>query len=45
MRFVVVGAGAIGGSLGGRLAAAGHEVVLVARGEPCRSPSCAPTTR
>lgn len=33
MRLVVVGAGAIGGSVGGRLAATGHEVVMVARGE------------
>jgi 2-dehydropantoate 2-reductase len=33
MRFVVVGAGAIGGGLGARLAQAGHDVVLVARGE------------
>jgi 2-dehydropantoate 2-reductase len=32
MRFVVLGAGAVGGTIGGRLADAGHEVVLVARG-------------
>jgi 2-dehydropantoate 2-reductase len=32
MRFVVIGAGAIGGVLGGRLFQHGHEVVLVARG-------------
>ncbi len=32
MRFVVVGAGAIGGVVGGRLAQHGHEVLLVARG-------------
>lgn len=32
MRFVVYGAGAIGGGIGGRLATAGHPVVLVARG-------------
>ena len=32
MKVCVVGAGAIGGLLGGRLAAAGHEVSLVARG-------------
>ena len=31
-RFVVVGAGAIGGVVGGRLAQHGHDVVLVARG-------------
>jgi 2-dehydropantoate 2-reductase len=33
MRFVVVGAGAVGGVVGGRLAEAGHDVVLVARGD------------
>ena len=32
MRFVVVGAGGVGGYFGGRLAAAGHEVGFVARG-------------
>ena len=32
MRFVVIGAGAIGGVVGGRLFEHGHEVVLVARG-------------
>lgn len=32
MRFVVLGAGAIGGVVGGRLAEHGHDVVLVARG-------------
>lgn len=32
MRFVVVGAGAVGGVVGGRLAQHGHEVLLVARG-------------
>ncbi|MCW2524404.1 MAG: 2-dehydropantoate 2-reductase [Frankiales bacterium] len=32
MRYVVVGAGGIGGVIGGRLAETGHEVVLVARG-------------
>lgn len=32
MRYVVVGAGAVGGTIGGRLDDAGHEVVLVARG-------------
>ena len=31
-RFVVYGAGAIGGVLGARLFAAGHAVVLIARG-------------
>jgi 2-dehydropantoate 2-reductase len=32
MRFVVLGAGAIGGVVGGRLAQAGEQVVLIARG-------------
>ena len=32
MRFVVLGAGAIGGVVGGRLAQHGHDVLLVARG-------------
>ena len=32
MRYVVVGAGAVGGTVGGRLCDAGHDVVLVARG-------------
>ncbi|WP_142056312.1 ketopantoate reductase family protein [Pseudonocardia kunmingensis] len=32
MRYVVIGAGAIGGTIGGRLAEAGRDVVLVARG-------------
>lgn len=33
MRIAVIGAGGIGGYFGGRLAAAGHEVALIARGE------------
>lgn len=33
MRFVIYGAGGIGGSLGARLHLAGEEVVLIARGE------------
>jgi 2-dehydropantoate 2-reductase len=33
MRFVVYGPGGTGGVVGGRLAQAGHEVVLIARGE------------
>ena len=33
VRYVVVGAGAVGGTVGGRLYDAGHDVVLVARGE------------
>lgn len=32
-RYIIVGAGAIGGGIGGRLAQAGHRVVLVARGD------------
>ncbi|MFC8228704.1 ketopantoate reductase family protein [Streptomyces sp. NPDC057287] len=32
MRYIIVGTGAVGGAMGGRLAEAGHEVVLVARG-------------
>ena len=33
MRFVVVGAGAVGGVVGGRLFEHGHDVVLVAQGD------------
>ncbi len=33
MRFVVYGAGAVGGVIGGRMFQHGHDVVLVARGE------------
>ncbi len=32
MRYVIYGAGAIGGGIGARLTQAGHEVVLIARG-------------
>ncbi len=32
MRFVIYGAGGIGGVIGGRLSLAGHDVVLIARG-------------
>jgi 2-dehydropantoate 2-reductase len=32
MRFIIIGAGGIGGVVGGRLAQSGHDVVLVARG-------------
>ncbi len=32
MRYIIIGAGAVGGTIGGRLALAGHEVVLTARG-------------
>ncbi|MFI1396973.1 ketopantoate reductase family protein [Streptomyces sp. NPDC020681] len=32
MRYIIIGAGAVGGTVGGRLAEAGHDVVLVARG-------------
>jgi 2-dehydropantoate 2-reductase len=37
VRFVVLGAGAIGGSAGARLFQAGHDVTLVARGEHGRA--------
>lgn len=33
MRFVIYGAGAVGGTIGARLHIAGHSVVLIARGE------------
>jgi 2-dehydropantoate 2-reductase len=36
MRFVIYGAGAIGGTIGGRLFEAGHDVTLIARGEHLR---------
>ena len=46
MRFVVYGAGAIGGVVGGRLAEAGHEVVLIAaRRAPRRHPRRRPPPR
>ena len=32
MRYIIIGAGAVGGTIGGCLALAGHEVVLTARG-------------
>jgi 2-dehydropantoate 2-reductase len=32
MRFIIYGAGAIGGGIGGKLHAAGHDTVLIARG-------------
>lgn len=32
MRYIIIGAGAVGGAIGGRLHDAGHDVVLVARG-------------
>jgi 2-dehydropantoate 2-reductase len=32
VRYIIVGAGAVGGTIGGRLALAGHDVVLPARG-------------
>jgi 2-dehydropantoate 2-reductase len=37
VRFVVYGAGAVGGVIGGRLAEHGHDVVLIARGEHLRA--------
>jgi 2-dehydropantoate 2-reductase len=32
-RYVILGAGAVGGALGGRLGLAGRDVVLAARGD------------
>ena len=32
MRYIIIGAGAVGGTIGGCLFQGGHEVVLVARG-------------
>jgi 2-dehydropantoate 2-reductase len=32
MRYIIIGAGAVGGTIGGRLAQSGHDVVLVGRG-------------
>ncbi|HEY2286096.1 MAG TPA: 2-dehydropantoate 2-reductase N-terminal domain-containing protein, partial [Streptosporangiaceae bacterium] len=32
MRYIIIGAGAIGGAIGARLFESGHEVVLTARG-------------
>ena len=37
MRFVILGAGAVGGTIGARLADTGHDVVLLARGEHARA--------
>ena len=37
MRFIVYGAGAIGGVVGARLFQSGHDVVLIARGEHLRA--------
>jgi 2-dehydropantoate 2-reductase len=37
MRFVVLGAGAVGGVVGARLAEHGHAVVLIARGAHCEA--------
>ena len=37
MRFVIFGAGAIGGVVGARLSEAGHDVCLIARGEHYRA--------
>lgn len=33
MRFIIYGAGAVGGTIGGRLHEAGHDVTLIARGD------------
>lgn len=37
MRFIIYGAGGIGGTIGGRLHQCGHEVALIARGEHGRA--------
>lgn len=37
MRYIIVGAGAIGGAIGGYLAAQGKDVALIARGEHLRA--------
>jgi 2-dehydropantoate 2-reductase len=37
MRYLILGAGAIGGAIGGRLFEHGHDVVLIARGEHLRA--------
>ena len=37
MRYIIIGAGAIGGTIGGRLFEGGHDVVLVARGAHARA--------
>ncbi len=37
MRFVIYGAGAVGGTIGGRLFQAGHDVTLIARGDHLRA--------
>jgi len=37
MRFIIYGAGGIGGTIGGRLALNGHDVVLICRGEHLRA--------
>ena len=44
MRFVVFGAGAIGGVIGARLAEGGHEVALVARGRHLEAIRLAPNS-
>ena len=49
-RYIIIGAGAIGGAVGGRLALAGLDTVLVARGDtfrPCNAQGSgsAPRTR
>ncbi|WP_328536040.1 ketopantoate reductase family protein [Streptomyces sp. NBC_00344] len=37
MRYIIIGAGAVGGAIGGRLAESGNDVVLVARGAHYRA--------
>ncbi|MQA87146.1 MAG: 2-dehydropantoate 2-reductase [Streptosporangiales bacterium] len=45
MRIVVVGAGGVGGYFGGRLAAAGHQVTFLARGQNLQTLQCRGTIR
>ena len=33
MRYIIYGAGAVGGTIGGKLFQSGHDVVLIARGD------------
>jgi 2-dehydropantoate 2-reductase len=40
LRYLVIGAGAVGGTIGGHLSAAGRDVVLVARGAHLGAGAC-----
>ena len=41
MRYVIYGAGGIGGAIGARLTIEGFDTTLIARGAPCSSSSTA----